>query len=619
MNTNNKKYELMKEICDFYGYKLTEENGKIICHQNEDYHLEYENIDNALSDWYDTLLESNKNHEYYNEINQYTTWIKDEMDFIRGVITNKAIDVVRSYSQVIDIPITQIESEHDFEVIITCEKEGKTTVNKMDSYCRCFIDEINALIDSEDNEYRKSSLINMIISMKDYISMIKEYREELSSIGKYVRDEIKSREFYENVNWEEFDEEVYANIGYNMSQYKEPMQQLIDYSLDIAYEYSDWTFDLITKYVDKEIEKNGYTFDDNIDRFVKEKTVENLKNLLNSYSIEYKSINLTEHKEDKVVEGEILKVDINCGGDYIEVSIEDGSLEYSVVEGLNEWILEDHCSLTKHLFENDDELIDFINKIKDSEDKIEEELVNGMNTLQVKYDIDLQYKGTEFVGVVQCHKIECKGIPCVKDEKLELAKALYVLKGERYYIRFVEINNVIYHMSDIKYWYGIATDELLDEIQLVLQEQEIPNSYIKVSDKYYKVDKIEDILKIDTEGDIEEFKVDDRILNGMLKKYLGIEINLLIGDLTSVLDELGDDFSILRSLLSFSCDLNSWANSVDIYCYFEYDLEDAYRLYLEKEMKLPNNVLDYMDIDSYMEKETTVSYIECNGNIVLYC
>ena len=619
MNTMNKKYDLMKEICKFYDYEFKEENGKIICHLNEDYHYEYKNIDDALIDFYDTLIQSNENHDDYNEVNPYTTWTKDEVDFIRGVITNNTVDVVFAYSEVLDIIRNQIKLEHKFDVVITSEKDGKTTVNKMDSYCNIYIDEINNLISAEHDEDKRSSLVDMKCTMINYKYMIKDYRAELSNIGKYVRDEIKSREFYDYVDWEEFDEEVYANIGYNMSQHKEPMQQLIEYSLDIAYEYSDWTFDLITKYVDKEIEKNGYTFDDNIDRFVKEKTVESLKNLLNSNSIEYETINLTEHKEDKVAESEILKVDINCSGDYIEVSIEDGNLEYSVVEGLNKWISEDHCSLAKHLFENDDKLIDFINKIKASEDEIEEGVVASMNTLQVKYDVNLQYKGTELVGVVQCHKLECKGIPCVKDDKLELVKALYVLKGERYYIRFVEINNLIYPMTDIKYWFGITAEDLFDEIQVILQEQEVPSSYIKVSDNYYKVEKIEDILDIDTEGGIQEFEVNDRILNGMLKHYLGVEINLLVGDLESILKELDNDFDMLRSLLSFNNNLNDWVNSVDIYYYWDYELENAYRNYLEEEIKIPYSVLDYMDIDSYMEKETTVSHMECNGNVVLYC
>ena len=45
-----------------------------------------------------------------------------------------------------NISIKEINSEHTFDVVITSEKEGKTTVNKMDDYCRIFIDEINTLI-----------------------------------------------------------------------------------------------------------------------------------------------------------------------------------------------------------------------------------------------------------------------------------------------------------------------------------------------------------------------------------------------------------------------------------------------------------------------------------------
>ena len=78
----NKKYELLKDICEYYNYELSEENGKIVCHHSNDYHFEYKDIDSALEDFFDTLLETNETEEYYNSINRYTTWNKDNIDLI---------------------------------------------------------------------------------------------------------------------------------------------------------------------------------------------------------------------------------------------------------------------------------------------------------------------------------------------------------------------------------------------------------------------------------------------------------------------------------------------------------------------------------------------------------
>ena len=532
---NNKKYELFLEICDFYDYKVSEENEKIICRHDEENYFEYKDIDEALCDWYNTLMDSNENHEEYNEVNRYTVWSKEEIDFIRCLIRDKALDVVASYNIILDIPIKNIEIKNCFDVVVTSEKEGKTTVNKMDDYCRIFIDEINTLIDIEHDENKKTSLINMRNIMLDYKYMIKEYRAELVAIGKYVRDEVKDREFYDYVNWGEFNEDVYANIGYNMSKHKENMQQLIDYSLEKVDDYSDWTFDLIVKYVDNEVENEGYTFDCTIERFVKE--------------------------------------------------IKDNNM----------------------------------GEVKDSENKIKKCEVNNMGALQVKYDIDLKYRGIDFIGVSECYKIECKGIPCVKDDKLELVNALYSQKGEEnYIIKFIEINNVVYSISDMKYWYGINSDELFEQIDYLIREQETPKEYIKTSYGTYKIENFDDVLEADLEGCIEEFCIEDEVLSNVVQKYMGCDVEFLVSDLNTLLEDINNDMDALESVLGENPKLSYWLNS-EVYCYPNCNLDEAYERYLEEEEEIPFKAIDYIDINAFIKNETDLRELELNNCTILYC
>lgn len=55
----NKKMELLKEICSWYNYNLTVEGNKIIDINNED-ECNYETVEEGLRDWLETLEESNK-------------------------------------------------------------------------------------------------------------------------------------------------------------------------------------------------------------------------------------------------------------------------------------------------------------------------------------------------------------------------------------------------------------------------------------------------------------------------------------------------------------------------------------------------------------------------------
>ena len=80
----NKKERLLNEICDVYGYELLFKDNQIHCYDDiEDdtsYYI-YNNIDEALVDWLDTLIESEL--EYRNN-NDEITWIK-EIEFIKNI------------------------------------------------------------------------------------------------------------------------------------------------------------------------------------------------------------------------------------------------------------------------------------------------------------------------------------------------------------------------------------------------------------------------------------------------------------------------------------------------------------------------------------------------------
>ena len=124
---------------------------------------------------------------------------------------------------------------------------------------------------------------------------------------------------------------------------------------------------------------------------------------------------------------------------------------------------------------------------ENNEIETDKTVTRNENILQVKYDIDLKCAGIDFVGVSECYKFECNGIPCIKDNKLELVKSIFLQMGtERYIIKFIEINSIIYPISDIE-WYGLDTENLFEQMNLILTEEQIPNSYIKVSNKYYEV------------------------------------------------------------------------------------------------------------------------------------
>lgn len=72
-------YELLKDICEAYGYELEYKNDLIICTVDEEDNYEYESVELALIDWLDTLIESEL---VYKTDNVNITW-KPEIEYIK--------------------------------------------------------------------------------------------------------------------------------------------------------------------------------------------------------------------------------------------------------------------------------------------------------------------------------------------------------------------------------------------------------------------------------------------------------------------------------------------------------------------------------------------------------
>lgn len=93
------KKELLKEICNWYGYKVKEENGQYVIDNGcSDYslefvgkraeigHFEYQDINSALKDWVNTMEETNENIYATGDVdNKYNTWSREEIEFIKSI------------------------------------------------------------------------------------------------------------------------------------------------------------------------------------------------------------------------------------------------------------------------------------------------------------------------------------------------------------------------------------------------------------------------------------------------------------------------------------------------------------------------------------------------------
>lgn len=679
INNNERKLTLLKELCDYCDYKLNivAETNEIILSRYGEADITYKNIDIALCDFYQTMIEVNKNHDYYTDVNRYTCWTIEDMDLVRGIITQNALKLVKS----------RIESEEgfnhiykdeafvlDFFVGIFSECQEEVISSNLEDWCTNLINEnIDFLNYDADNigeeVIEKIEDENKLILT--YAAMIKDYREELIALGKLAKSWMEEREFYEYVVWEDFSDETYMDMGYKIYKEKGILEELIELEESEDGYLSNRAFDLLIDVVDLGVEREGYEFNDE-DRFIKScigKVKEKCFSCKKEVSLEdrydlQKCPNcgeevLPQDSQSKIVVKEIYDVDaVNQideegydfqmyfdfeNGDAINNYFIDWILGYHFIGCLvdkKDGVFDlDNCRINMVWHGDNSEKFPFtdeqirtikdkvikeikdnnMGEIKDSENKIEEELVNGMNTLQVKYDIDLQYKGTEFVGVLECHKIECKGIPCVKDDKLELVNALYSQKGcENYIIKFIEINNVVYSISDMKYWYGINTDELFEQIDYLIREQETPKEYIKTSYKTYKIENFDDVLEADLEGCIEEFFIEDEVLSNVVQKYMGCDVEFLVSDLNTLLEDINNDMDALESVLGENPKLSYWLNS-EVYCYPNCNLDEAYERYLEEEEEIPFKAIDYIDINTFIKNETDLRELELNNCTILYC
>ena len=84
------KLELLRDICKFYNYELTlNSDNTIRCIGDDGYSTEYrftyKNIDDALIDWIDTLIDTDED-ALNNECNAF--WSK-EIEFIKNIKLNK--------------------------------------------------------------------------------------------------------------------------------------------------------------------------------------------------------------------------------------------------------------------------------------------------------------------------------------------------------------------------------------------------------------------------------------------------------------------------------------------------------------------------------------------------
>lgn len=81
-------HELLKDICKAYGYELEYKNELIVCTVDEEDNYEYENIELALIDWLDTLIESEL---VYKTDNANITW-KPEIEYIKELKSELLFD-----------------------------------------------------------------------------------------------------------------------------------------------------------------------------------------------------------------------------------------------------------------------------------------------------------------------------------------------------------------------------------------------------------------------------------------------------------------------------------------------------------------------------------------------
>lgn len=87
MNKETVKFEsedLLKNICEIYGYDVKFENNKVICINDDLDECEFDNVELALIDWLETLIESEK--QYIAEGAEVS--LISEIDYIKEIKNN---------------------------------------------------------------------------------------------------------------------------------------------------------------------------------------------------------------------------------------------------------------------------------------------------------------------------------------------------------------------------------------------------------------------------------------------------------------------------------------------------------------------------------------------------
>lgn len=87
MKEFNRKKKLLEKICGFYYYELTFTEESVICKGCEKT-LTYKNIDEALIDWVDTLIDTDEE----SLLNDNGAFWSKEIEYIKEIENNKLSD-----------------------------------------------------------------------------------------------------------------------------------------------------------------------------------------------------------------------------------------------------------------------------------------------------------------------------------------------------------------------------------------------------------------------------------------------------------------------------------------------------------------------------------------------
>ena len=145
----------------------------------------------------------------------------------------------------------------------------------------------------------------------------------------------------------------------------------------------------------------------------------------------------------------------------------------------------------------------------------------------------------------------------------------------------------------------------------------------KIDDNIFPIEDIANILDLNVSGNINECKFSEGNENiySILEHYMVAgkrNIDDIKGDLNIILAQINDDMDTLDELLKINSNPNYWTKE-NIYYYEGYKRWEAIEEYLEYEENIPNKVLDYLDLENFLDKETIISEVlELNDCVILY-